>query len=289
MHQQQWTRRQLLVNSGAVGLAAFGVTTPLATAAASNYETAVLAKKPVAYWRLGESEGRDARDSSGNGHKGVYQGSPVLGERGAIRGDANTAIKLDGKRSYVEIADHKDFSQPTSGKGLTVEAWIRPDVLDFDGETDDPYVFWLGKGEARRQEWGLRFYSAKSKDRPSRISAYIFNAEGGLGAGAYFQDKLTAGDWIHVVACFDPGDAASKSAGVHIYKNGARRQGPPSAGVLYNNPKWQIKPVHGSAPLRLGTRDKKSFLTGGLDEVAIYPRVLTAKEILENYHAGTHS
>jgi hypothetical protein len=30
----------------------------------------------------------------------------------------------------------------------------------------------------------------------------------------------------------------------------------------------------------------KGFLTGGLDEVAIYPRVLTAKEVLENYHAG---
>jgi hypothetical protein len=27
------------------------------------------------------------------------------------------------------------------------------------------------------------------------------------------------------------------------------------------------------APLRLGTRDRISFLTGGLDEVAVYPRV----------------
>jgi hypothetical protein len=28
-------------------------------------------------------------------------------------------------------------------------------------------------------------------------------------------------------------------------------------------------------------------LTGALDEVAIYPRVLSAKEVLENYRAGT--
>jgi hypothetical protein len=28
-------------------------------------------------------------------------------------------------------------------------------------------------------------------------------------------------------------------------------------------------------------------LAGGLDEVAIYPRVLTAEEILENYTTGT--
>jgi len=30
----------------------------------------------------------------------------------------------------------------------------------------------------------------------------------------------------------------------------------------------------------------QSFLTGGLDEVAIYPRMLTTQEILENYRAG---
>src|SRR5262249_96797 len=132
----------------------------------------------------------------------------------------------------------------------------------------------------------LRFYSSKSKDRPNRLSAYVFNPDGGLGAGAYFQDKLTAGEWIHVVACFDPGDAGTKGAGVHIYKNGVHRAGPPSASALYNNPKGKIKAISGTAPLRLGTRNLKSFLMGGIDDVAIYPRVLTAKEILENYNAG---
>jgi hypothetical protein len=41
--------------------------------------------------------------------------------------------------------------------------------------------------------------------------------------------------------------------------------------------------MHGSAPVRLGTRDEGSFLAGGLDEVAIYPRVLSASEILDNF------
>jgi hypothetical protein len=64
------------------------------------------------------------------------------------------------------------------------------------------------------------------------------------------------------------------------------RLGPPSAGTLYDNPKWQIMPVAGHAPLRLGTRNLNSFLVGAIDEVAIYPRVLTAKEIQENYSLG---
>jgi hypothetical protein len=52
-------------------------------------------------------------------------------------------------------------------------------------------------------------------------------------------------------------------------------------------------PVHGALPLRLGTRDAASsgnaaisYLNGGLDEVAIYPRVLSGPEIMENYNFG---
>lgn len=253
---------------------------------AADYAKAVLEKKPVAYWRLGEDKGPTAQDDSGNGHHGVYHGTPAFLEKGALQGDTNTAVKLDGNKSYIEVSADKALSVPTGGQGLTVEAWVRPDVLEFKGETESPYIHWLGKGEGKQQEWALRFYSAKAKDRPNRISAYIFNPEGGLGPGAYFQDKLTPGEWLHVVACFDPGDFTTKGAGVHIYKNGVRRLGPPSQGTLYDNPHWQIKPAAGTALLRLGTRDKRTFLIGGLDEVAIYPRVLTAEEILQNYNAG---
>ena len=58
---------------------------------------------------------------------------------------------------------------------------------------------------------------------------------------------------------------------------------PPSLGTLYSNPKFNIMPTHGTAPLRLGTRDLGSFLRGGLDEVAIYPHVLSAQKIQEHY------
>jgi hypothetical protein len=87
------------------------------------------------------------------------------------------------------------------------------------------------------------------------------------------------------VACYDPGDLTDPAAGVHIYKNGVQRLGPPSPGTLYSH--FKIAPRHGSAPVRIGTRDLASFLRGAIDEVAIYPRVLTSDEILENYTLGT--
>jgi hypothetical protein len=77
----------------------------------------------------------------------------------------------------------------------------------------------------------------------------------------------------------------SPGAGVSIYKNGEFRGGPStSRGALYAT--YNIHPAHGSAPVRLGTRDRGSFLTGGLNDVAIYPRVLSASEILDNYRAA---
>ncbi|MGH9199696.1 MAG: LamG domain-containing protein [Vicinamibacterales bacterium] len=266
--------------------------------ASNQYSSVVLAKGPVGYWRLGEQAGPTATDASGYGSNGTYLGNPKLGQLGAIVNGQDTAIGLNGpgSRDYVEIPDPvtQAFSQPTSGLGLTVEVWMRPDVLTFPGQTSERYIHWLGKcvSGSERCEWGLRFYSQNSPSRPNRISAYIWNPDGGLGAGAYFQDSLTLGDWIHVVAVYEPGDQdTDPPAGVHIYRDGLHKQGPPLSGTLYRT--YGIVPRHGTLPLRLGTRDAAtsrsasvSYLTGGLDEVAIYPRVLTPDEILENYRAG---
>jgi hypothetical protein len=179
----------------------------------------------------------------------------------------------------VEIPSAGQFSVPASGHGLTVEAWMRPDVLVFPGETRDPYVMWLGKGEKDEMEWGFRFYSRDSS-RPNRISAYVWNADGGLGAGAYFQDTVRAGEWLHVVATFDAGTESNPGAGVSIYKNGQLRGSPATQkGARYSS--FGVRSPKGQAPVRLGTRDLSSFLTGALDEVAIYPRKLMPAEVRE--------
>jgi hypothetical protein len=138
------SRRKILkiAAAGGAGLAG-AMLGPLArTAKASDqYSSVVLAKGPVGYWRLGEASGPAAADASGNGNGGTYLGNPAFGQAGAIVNDPNTAIGLKGPNSkdYVEIAapGSAAFSQPTSGAGLTVEVWLRPDVLSFPGETSD--------------------------------------------------------------------------------------------------------------------------------------------------------
>lgn len=254
-------------------------------ASSETYRSVILRAGPVAYWRLGESAGAStAFDETPNAHHGKYLSAPRFEQPGAISGDGNRSVTFDGTSS-VEIPNDPAFSQPTSAAGLTVEAWVRPDKLVFP----EQYIHWLGKGAAGQFEWGFRFYSASDVERPNRMSAYVWNPNGGRGAGAYFQDTIVVGEWIHVVACFEPGDASVGQAGVQIYKNGACRKGPPHRGTLYKNPNpdgWNIMPAHGIAPVRIGTRDLRTFLIGGLDEVAIYPRVLTADEIRLHYDVG---
>jgi hypothetical protein len=292
MLDQSWSRRDLLVFAGATVLTALpGVTRakgtpPTEGVRRSAYERAVLASAPAAYWRLGESRGPLARDATGRGNDGRYTGRPSLGQAGAIASDPDRAIGLGGPgtKSYVEVPDRDDFSIPTSGRGLTVEVWMRPDVLDFEGEKADPadaFIHWLGKGERGRYEWGFRFYSRGAK-RPNRISAYAWNPDGRLGAGAYVEDRLAAGAWVYLVVTFD--DPHRPNAQVRLYKDGEPSSHNQSPGTLYKS--YGVRPRHGPAPLRLGTRDLRSFLTGGLDEVAIYPRVLTAEEILHHWRVA---
>jgi hypothetical protein len=274
-----------LCAAGASGL--FAV--PPAGAAQGTYRERVLAKGPVGYWPFDDAPGsRAAADASGNHRPATFHGGIATESPGPL-GAGDGAIVANGVDGYAEIADSAAFSQRTSGAGLTVEVWMRPDALTFTGQTTEHYVHWLGKGERGAYEWGFRFYSADSPDRPSRISAYIWNpsvAQGqNEGAGAYFQDVLQAGTWIHVVATFDPGDANDPNAGVSIYKDGLFRAGPAkSRGARYAS--YAIEPVHTAAPVRIGTRDLGSFFKGGIDEVAIYPRVLRAPEIADNFAAA---
>jgi hypothetical protein len=96
---------------------------------------------------------------------------------------------------------------------------------------------------------------------------------------------------MQVVVVYDPGDVLDTRAGVTIYRDGTRRQGPgDSPGVLYSNAEFLVTPSNGGSPLRFGTRDpnliRNSFFTGGLDEVAVFDRKLAVSEIQLLYDAA---
>src|SRR5215472_406063 len=198
--------------------------------------------------------------------------------------NADSVLVFDGIDDYIEIPDSPDLSLATTGQ-LTVSAWIRPDVLTFPN-SEKGYVHWLGKGETRQREWVFRMYNEQPTDnppRPNRISFYVFNPAGGEGIGSYVQEPVTAGEWLHIVGTADGERTA-------IYKNGefkdCDRYTGSDQGPCHTYPAelWVV-PGRGNSPLRIGTRDKKSFFQGAIREVRLWDRALTADEV-STLHAG---
>ena len=213
-------------------------------------------------------------DHSGNNKNGTITGT--LSATTLPNGD--TAPVFDGATNYVTVTDNDSLSVSTTGK-FTIEAWIRPDTLQFAHQEGSGYVYWLGKGEPGNHEYTMRMYSqTNSENRPNRISGYGFNPSGGLGVGSYFQDTVTAGTWIHVVFVINTVNTSGSypTGYTKIYKNGSQRDQDSLSSL-------SIVPQNKDAPLRIGTRDLNSFFQGAIGKVAIYNYELTPYQVLQHY------
>ena len=185
-------------------------------------------------------------------------------------------LQFNGVDQYVEIPSSPRLSMARDG--LTVSAWMRPDTLGFRNPEGSGYVHWLGKGEHGQQEWVFRMYNRTNTEnppRPNRISFYVFNPDGGLGVGSYFQERIEQRQWIQVTGVAD-------RERTYIYKDGELQrcdqyQGRPGGGC-HGHPEV-IHPAAGSAPMRVATRDLRSYFQGGLAAIRIWDRPLSAAEV----------
>jgi len=245
-----------------------------------RYDRQVLSLRPVLYLTLGNASSGIEPDLSGNGNNGIYEPSGGRPEPATLP-NGDRATRFNGVGQYVQVLSSKSLSVTNTGC-LTVEAWIRPAVLQFSHSEGSGYVYILGKGTSGKQEYAMRMYSftnSETPSRPNRISAYLFNLAGGLGSGAYFQDVVYTGDWMMVTFVIDSQSSAAWPHGyISIYKNGQMR------GQISLS-QFNVKPGASNAPLRIGTRDLDSFFDGAIGKVAVYDSILPAQDILATYQA----
>jgi hypothetical protein len=196
-------------------------------------------------------------------------GTPDPGACDPITAPAGIAPVLDGKSQYIDLGDNEAYSPATAG-GITVMALMRPDSLTMAKQESTGYVNWLGKAENDQQEWTFRMYQlGNTEGRANRISFYHFNLAGGFGNGSHFEDKLTPGTWILM-------GGSSDAKEICIYRDGVRRDTDLLDQSSTGGP--VIVPTHGSAPVRIGTMDFKSFFRGVISHVAIWSRRLSDAE-----------
>ena len=217
----------------------------------SAYSNAVLADSPSGYWRLGETGGTTAADSSG-GDNGAYTNGPVLGQASMLPGDsANKAVRFDGVNDYVRVPSSGSLSPAV---GVSLEAWIKPASLPASGK----FASILTKAESYSLQFNgprLEFTIIQNSAR-RRLQA---------PSGA-----IVAGQAYHVVGTYD-------GATQRLYVNGTQVASAALTGPITTN----------GNPLTMGSWSGGSeFLAGTIDEPAVYPSVLSAARVSAHYQAG---
>lgn len=234
----------------------------------SDYARAVREAKPAAYWRLGEIDGEQATDATGQRHAryegGVafyLPGAEAPGLTAGPRG--NRAAHFAGGRVQAKI--------PQLGDAYTLSAWFW-NGLPHDARAVTGYFFsrgpandkqapgdHLGLGGTYQAEWQgkLIFFNGDARDE--------------VLVG---RTTIPPKTWNHVTLTRDGEQVA-------VYLNGA-----PEAEI---SGKIAISYPDNCGDLWLGGRSDGLYnLEGKLDEVAFFDRVLPAGDIAKLYASSGH-
>jgi hypothetical protein len=171
------------------------------TNAASIYETAVLADGPVAYYRLGETSGSTAVNSSTNGAAldGTYTNfgaastpSSTIGDVGPRPGDATGSnqiygMELDniGARSAANSnaqIDVPDNALLDITGALTLEAWVRRNDTQVANANNEGIVGkFVGSGVVTDQRSYVLYYNSRLTGTGNQSIGFIVNTTGTSG------------------------------------------------------------------------------------------------------------
>jgi len=208
----------------------------------------------VAYWKLDETTGTTAADSSGNGNSGSLVGSPVWQSSG---GQVNGAIQLSGTGDYINCGNIANLTEE-----ITVSAWIK---CTFDKSWEAIVT----KGDS---SWRL---FRDCTDGDSNNASFTLTDIGAVVSGS--TGSGSDNKWHYIVGTLD---------GVHqcIYVDGIlAASSNVSAGSIIALNEWNV--CIGADDENEGERE----FNGLIDEVRIYEIGLTAAQVLEQFIAdGGH-
>ncbi|HEY4415333.1 MAG TPA: LamG-like jellyroll fold domain-containing protein [Verrucomicrobiae bacterium] len=228
----------------------------------SLYGMAVLADSPIAYWRLGETNGSVAYDYVG-GNNGQYN-SVTLGQPGYSVTDSNKAAVFGpAAPSYVGSISNINFATNSGLPSFSLEAWVKASP-----QSSDSSVMTKGTG-AGGEQFNIDFGAGGD------FRFFVRDA----GGGAHLCNSLFApdGNWHHLVGVCD-----STAQMLTLYIDGisqAQAAISGTGGIKAANQAMTI----GSR--QSGTTAYDNQLDGSVDEVAIYATALTPEQVANHYNA----
>jgi hypothetical protein len=230
----------------------------------SNASYDILADGPVGYWRLDETSGSVAADSSGAGHDGTYGTGWTLNQTQAI---SNTAVLThQTTNDYMSVPDHADFKPSTE---ITAEAWFLCTGLNGNQRIVQ---------KSNSGDDGLRIYLNTNSTLFFQLRINNSNREISAGPGDWNRGRWNTavdGTWHHVVGTFD-------GTYMRLYVDGALVATSVSYSGLTMN--WTTDPISWGRKIT-GDSASDHFL-GYLDELSYYDYALSGSQILDHWSQG---
>ncbi|MEA2506241.1 MAG: phosphatidylinositol-3-phosphatase [Actinomycetota bacterium] len=255
-----WKRHWIIVVTGFALVVPFiALINGTSATATAGYRDAILADKPVAYWRLGEDPGATVATSATGQYDGTYVGSPALGQPGLISADPNTSMLFDGVDDRVTANNLTTI--PSWANGYTLEAWVNTSTTTTEGHI---MAFNTLKGGN-----GMAIF----RDEPSDKFKF-HDCEASTCATVHSTTTPQIGQTYYVVVTVD-----SLNQGV-LYVNGKAEatftsaQRPLTSGYFTIGAEYDCCPV------------PSSYWKGAIDEAAVYTTALSAAQVVAHYQAG---
>ncbi|ALO67794.1 hypothetical protein AS189_16540 [Arthrobacter alpinus] len=232
-----------------------GRTSSLPPLPTDSYGKAVNADQPDLYWRLDESAGNTALDSTDSSNDGTYNGGVTKGVPGAIPGYAGTAATFNGSDGFV--ASNASYSDPLT---YSEEAWFKTStsqggkIVGFGDNPNgtsssyDRHVYMQNDGTIVFGVW---------TGQTNTITTPV----------SYNDDR-----WHQVVA-------TQSVDGMKLYVDGA---------LVGTNPQTNAQAYTGYWKVGGDTTwgSSSAYFAGTIDEVAIYSSALSADRVAAHYNLG---
>lgn len=204
-----------------------------------------------AHWKLDETRGRVAFDSSGHSLNGRFSTEPEIAS-----GPMGTSVVFNGRKEYIRVG--RSTALRLAGS-MTITAWTNSSSFPYD---DAAIV------SQRHADSGYQLDT--TIDKGARTIAFKLSGACGDLMARYGATPLAIGTWYHVAGVYD-----AQKRTLDVYLNGKLDNGPLIGPVTstQHSSRW---------PVYIGRRsDLQGFEFAGLmRDVRIYSFALTNDEIV---------
>ncbi|WP_454699185.1 PKD domain-containing protein [Arthrobacter humicola] len=230
------------------------------TGTLSSYANRVLTDEATDYWRLGEPSGA-ARDWTGVFDATIGAGV-TRGQTGGITGDADSAASFNGTTTGI-ASTATAFPAPDT---FTLEAWVKT-----TSPAGGKIIGFGNRSTGNSTNYDRHVYM-------DNLGRLFFGVRQSGFTTVNTTERYNDGQWHHVVASLGAG-------GMELYVDGTQQaQRTDVTRGQANNGYWRIG---GDNLASWPSRPLSGYLNGTLDDVAVYPTVLSAETVAAHHALGT--